>query len=90
MKTSFTFPLLITCYALSITLAMASPSDAPAPEASSGLHSAQSITTQRGVCVTAHPLATKACQTMLNQGGTAADGAMAAAWMLGLVEPQSS
>lgn len=63
---------------------------APAPEASSGLHATKTITTKRGVCVTAHPLATQACQTMLNQGGTAADGAIAAAWMLGLVEPQSS
>ncbi|AXI02847.1 gamma-glutamyltransferase [Aquirhabdus parva] len=64
--------------------------DAPPPEASSGLKPAQSITTTQGVCVTAHPLATQACQTVLNQGGSAADGAMAAAWMLGLVEPQSS
>ncbi|WP_410209105.1 gamma-glutamyltransferase family protein [Aquirhabdus sp.] len=64
--------------------------DAPPPEASSGLKSAQSITTTKGACVTAHPLATQACQTVLNQGGSAADGAMAAAWMLGLVEPQSS
>ncbi len=62
----------------------------PAPEASSGLRAAQTITTQHGVCVTAHPLATRACQQILNQGGTAADGAIAAAWMLGLVEPQSS
>lgn len=63
---------------------------APVPEASSGLHETQTITTKRGVCVTAHPLATRACQQILNQGGTAADGAIAAAWMLGLVEPQSS
>jgi len=64
----------------------------PPPEASSGIRAAQSITVSdhHGVCVTAHPLATAACQQMLNQGGTAADGAMAAAWMLGLVEPQSS
>jgi gamma-glutamyltranspeptidase/glutathione hydrolase len=68
----------------------ASPTDAPAPEASSGLHAATTLITQRGVCVTAHPLATVACQSMLNRGGSAADGAMAAAWMLGLVEPQSS
>jgi gamma-glutamyltranspeptidase/glutathione hydrolase len=63
---------------------------APVPEASSGLHETQTITTKRGVCVTAHPLATRACQQILNQGGSAADGAIAAAWMLGLVEPQSS
>jgi gamma-glutamyltranspeptidase/glutathione hydrolase len=63
---------------------------APAPEASSGLHATKTITTKRGVCVTAHPLASRACQQILNQGGSAADGAIAAAWMLGLVEPQSS
>lgn len=63
---------------------------APAPEASSGLHATKTITTKRGVCVTAHPLASQACQQILNQGGSAADGAIAAAWMLGLVEPQSS
>jgi gamma-glutamyltranspeptidase/glutathione hydrolase len=62
----------------------------PAPEASSGLRTATTITTQHGVCITAHPLASRACQEILNQGGTAADGAIAAAWMLGLVEPQSS
>ncbi len=62
----------------------------PAPEASSGLGQTQTMTTKRGVCVTAHPLATRACRQILNQGGTAADGAIAAAWMLGLVEPQSS
>ncbi len=63
---------------------------APAPEASSGLRQTQTITTPRGVCVTAHPHATRACQQILNQGGSASDGAIAAAWMLGLVEPQSS
>jgi gamma-glutamyltranspeptidase/glutathione hydrolase len=62
----------------------------PAPEASSGIRAASTITTRHGVCVTAHPLASRACQQILNQGGTAADGAVAAAWMLGLVEPQSS
>ncbi len=64
--------------------------DAPPPEASSGLKTTQTITTKKGACVTAHPLATQACQSILNQGGSAADGAIAAAWMLGLVEPQSS
>jgi len=63
---------------------------APPPEASSGLHATKTITSKRGVCVTAHPLASQACQQILNEGGSAADGAIAAAWMLGLVEPQSS
>ncbi len=80
--------MLSTVFMTSVVADVASPP----PEASSGLRAAESITVSdhHGVCVTAHPLATEACQQMLNQGGTAADGAMAAAWMLGLVEPQSS
>ncbi len=39
---------------------------------------------------TAHPLATEAALKILKQGGTAADAAIAAQLMLGLVEPQSS
>ena len=39
---------------------------------------------------TAHPLATEAALKILKQGGSAADAAIAAQLMLGLVEPQSS
>ncbi len=85
MKKLFVTPLLFCLYSISHADVLA-----PAPEASSGLRKAETITTQHGICVTAHPLATKACQKILNEGGTAADGAIAAAWMLGLVEPQSS
>ena len=82
--------LLVTSVLLCLYSASHADMLAPAPEASSGLHETKTIITKRGVCVTAHPLATQACQQILNQGGTAADGAIAAAWMLGLVEPQSS
>lgn len=63
-----------------------------APEAASGWQPKPTILSplSHGVCVTAHPLATQACQRLLAQGGSAADAALAAAWMLGLVEPQSS
>lgn len=40
--------------------------------------------------VTAHPLATQAAYNMLKKGGNAADAAIAAQLVLGLVEPQSS
>jgi len=40
--------------------------------------------------VTAHPLATAAAQDILTKGGNAADAAIAAQLVLGLVEPQSS
>ncbi|MCC7182156.1 MAG: gamma-glutamyltransferase [Rhodocyclaceae bacterium] len=40
--------------------------------------------------VTAHELATRAALEMLDAGGSAVDGAIAAQWVLGLVEPQSS
>ncbi|MEC7119846.1 MAG: gamma-glutamyltransferase, partial [Pseudomonadota bacterium] len=66
--------------------------DQPAPpEAASEIQSSiSSVRGVGGVCVTANPLATQACQAALAQGGSAADAALAAAWMLGLVEPQSS
>lgn len=50
----------------------------------------QATTSPKQMVVTAHPLATKAAQDVLNKGGTAADAAIAAQLVLGLVEPQSS
>ncbi len=43
-----------------------------------------------GVCVSANPYASKTCLGILRAGGSAADAAIAAAFVLGLVEPQSS
>ena len=43
-----------------------------------------------GVCVAANPYASKTCLEILRAGGSAADAAIAAAFVLGLVEPQSS
>lgn len=42
------------------------------------------------MAVTPHPAATQAAYDMLTRGGTAADAAVAAEWVLGLVAPQST
>lgn len=44
----------------------------------------------REAIVAAHPLAAEAGARMLRDGGSALDAAIAAQWVLGLVEPQSS
>ena len=49
-----------------------------------------SASTSREMVVTANPLATDAAERVLQTGGTAADAAVAAQTVLGLVEPQSS
>ena len=61
-----------------------------APESSTGLYQSEAIATQQSLVVTAHPLATQAGLSILQQGGTAADAAVAIQAMLTLVEPQSS
>jgi len=60
------------------------------PEISTGLQSQGAVSGQKIMAVTAHPDATKAAYDILKKGGTAADAAIAAQMVLGLVEPQSS
>lgn len=62
----------------------------PEPEPDTGLVSQQAVTGQKFMAVTAHPYATAAAYEILQAGGTAADAAIAAQLVLGLVEPQSS
>jgi len=61
-----------------------------APEAASGRYPLNVATTRQAMAVTAHPLATQAAVSILQQGGSAMDAAIAAQTILGLVEPQSS
>ena len=61
-----------------------------APEASSGRQDKTVVSARRHLIVAAHPLAAQAGRDVLRQGGTAMDAAIAAAFVLNVVEPQSS
>ena len=61
-----------------------------APEIATGIQAKKATPGAKIMAVTAHPDATKAAYDVLKRGGTAADAAIAAQMVLGLVEPQSS
>lgn len=63
---------------------------ANAPERSSGKYSKALVHGNRSMVVTNNPLASKVADDVLLQGGTATDAAIAAGFVLGLTEPQSS
>ena len=70
---------------------VAAPSFAqPAPEAASGFRERPAASAKQEMIVAAHPRAAEAGARMLARGGSAVDAAIAAQWVLGLVEPQSS
>jgi gamma-glutamyltranspeptidase/glutathione hydrolase len=69
----------------------AAAQDVPAaPEPATGFQAKNTAIGNKMMAVTAHPDATKAAYDVLQRGGTAADAAVAAQMVLGLVEPQSS
>ena len=68
----------------------ATPATSDSPEAASGRQDRQVVSARRFMIVAAHPLAAQAGLDVLRQGGTAMDAAIAAAFVLNVVEPQSS
>ena len=64
--------------------------DSPLPEMATGKGSAQQITGRQYMVVSAHPLASRIGNEILQRGGSAADAGIAVQLALGLVEPQSS
>lgn len=60
------------------------------PERSSGWQQKQAVSGQRQAVVTASPWASRVAWAVLERGGSALDAAVAAQWLLTLVEPQSS
>ncbi|MBV0933943.1 gamma-glutamyltransferase [Marinobacterium weihaiense] len=61
-----------------------------APEHATGWQQPDPVVARDTLVVSAHPLATRAGMTLLEQGGSALDAAIAVQAMLTLVEPQSS
>ncbi len=60
------------------------------PEAATGFHQKQAVLAREYMVVAANPYASQAGLTMLEQGGSAIDAAIAIQLVLSLVEPQSS
>ncbi|MCC2624872.1 MAG: ggt [Burkholderiales bacterium] len=81
---------------LSIALAVTYISSALAvsatiqPEAATGMTTTSTAYGKHQMVVTNNPAASQAAQAILNQGGNAVDAAIAASFVLGLTEPQSS
>jgi gamma-glutamyltranspeptidase/glutathione hydrolase len=62
----------------------------PDPESATGTSAKAQAQGKRYMVVSANPLATRAGEAVLAEGGSAVDAAIAVQFMLGLVEPQSS
>jgi len=62
----------------------------PAPEGASGWQAKPAVQARRHMVASAHPLASEAALEIMRAGGNAIDAALAAQFVLTLVEPQSS
>lgn len=89
MQSAISGKLLISAALLLSGSALAQDAP-PQPEETTAIADRESVTAEDFMIATAHPLATQAGYDVLAAGGRAADAAVAAQVMLGLVEPQSS
>lgn len=82
---------IAACALLSFPLCFqALAQDSPLPEMATGKAKAQDVRAKNYMVVSAHPLASRIGNEILQRGGTAADAGIAVQLALGLVEPQSS
>ncbi|KKL71913.1 hypothetical protein LCGC14_2090140, partial [marine sediment metagenome] len=79
----------LTLLALPV-LASQTPREVREPEAATGHQYKQQVTGKQFMIAAANPYAAQAGQTILAQGGSAVDAAIATQLVLTLVEPQSS
>jgi len=79
--------LLILLFAAAVSAYAQAPAQ---PEAASGFAPQAAVRAPRAMVVTANPHATEAALTVLREGGSAVDAAIAAVLVLNVVEPQSS
>jgi gamma-glutamyltranspeptidase/glutathione hydrolase len=83
-------PLLLAIALVALAALPAAGQQRPAPEGASGWAPKRLATAGRHMIVAAHPEAAAAGLAMLRAGGSAIDAAIAAQFVLNLVEPQSS
>jgi gamma-glutamyltranspeptidase/glutathione hydrolase len=82
-----------SCFAAALSTAvpaLAQEAPKPAPEIATSVAGKPAIRARRWMAAAANPLAAEAAAEMLRAGGSAVDAAVAAQFVLGLVEPQSS
>lgn len=82
-------PCLLLSFLILLSCVQSSPTEESSVE-DKAIGDTQVAVSERGVVVTAHPLATRAGVIMLEKGGNAFDAAVASAFALSVVEPSMS